>query len=107
MPIHATRAIVRGILSGALARATMRKDSLFGFDVPERFAGVPDGLLDPRSTWTDVEAYDRQARRLAAMFVKNFEQYDTTVQAHVVAAGPSKSVLDDVPSSELAIAAEG
>ena len=107
MPIQATRAIIRGILSGELANAPMRKDPLFGFDVPIRCADVTEGLLDPRSTWTDGAAYDAQARRLAAMFVKNFEQYSSGVRAEIEAAGPSKSLLDGVAAADLVIAAEG
>jgi len=107
MPIQATRAIVRGILSGDLARSPMRRDPLFGFGVPQRFAGVPEHLLDPRSTWRDGADYDAQARKLAAMFVKNFEQYGGTVRPAIEAAGPSKSVLTDIAASDLVIAAEG
>jgi phosphoenolpyruvate carboxykinase (ATP) len=107
MPIQATRAIVRGILSGDLAQSPMRKDPLFGFDVPQHFAGVPEDLLDPRSTWKNGVDYDAQASKLAAMFVKNFEQYGGTVRPEIEAAGPSKSVLADVAASDLVIAAEG
>jgi len=107
MPIQATRAIIRGILSGELANAPMRKDPLFGFDVPVRCAGVPERLLDPRSTWADGAAYDAQARRLAAMFVKNFEQYAGGVRTEIQAAGPSKTLLDGVAAADLVIAAEG
>ncbi len=33
-------------------------------------------LLDPRSTWSDPETYDRKARELAQMFRDNFEKFD-------------------------------
>jgi len=32
-------------------------------------------LLDPRRTWDDGTAYDRQAKKLVAMFADNFAQY--------------------------------
>jgi phosphoenolpyruvate carboxykinase (ATP) len=49
---------------------------------------VADILLDPRRTWTDPAAYDRQAADLVAMFVKNFAQYEPHVGEDVKAAAP-------------------
>jgi phosphoenolpyruvate carboxykinase (ATP) len=66
MPIGATRAIVRAALSGALDDAPTRTDPNFGFEVPTGIEGVDAALLDPRSTWTDPEAYDASAKDLAA-----------------------------------------
>ncbi len=40
-----------------------------------QFSGVADILLDPRRTWDDPEAYDRQAAKLVKMFSDNFAQY--------------------------------
>jgi phosphoenolpyruvate carboxykinase (ATP) len=64
MPIAATRALVREALSGHLANAPMRTDPIFGFQVPTHVEGVEDSLLDPRSTWSDGDAYDQKAREL-------------------------------------------
>ncbi len=75
MPIKATRALLAAALDGSLARAEFRKDVNFGFEVPLEVPGVGKGLLDPRSTWADAHAYDRQARKLADMFAANFAQY--------------------------------
>ncbi len=75
MPIKATRALLSAALEGSLADARFRKDPNFGFDVPESVPGVADILLDPRRTWNDSAAYDRQARKLVGMFADNFGQY--------------------------------
>jgi len=75
MPIRATRALLTAALDGSLSGAEFRKDPNFGFDVPVSVPGVADVLLDPRRTWADPEAYDRQAARLVAMFAENFAQY--------------------------------
>jgi len=75
MPIRATRALLRAALEGTLAEAKFRKDPNFGFDVPIAVEGVADILLDPRRTWDDSVAYDQQAKKLVAMFSKNFTQY--------------------------------
>jgi phosphoenolpyruvate carboxykinase (ATP) len=88
MPIEATRALLHAALSGQLADADFRTDDLFGFEVPTAVPGVDAGLLDPRSTWRDPEAYDRKARELAQMFRNNFEQFADDAGPDVVAAGP-------------------
>ncbi len=80
MPIQATRALLSAALNGSLADAQngaeFRTDTNFSFEVPVSVPGVDDTLLDPRRTWADPEAYDRQAVELVAMFVRNFEQYE-------------------------------
>src|SRR6266487_3387310 len=62
MPIDATRAMLRAALSGALDEGRFRTDPVFGFEVPVSAPGVDAGLLDPRSTWDEPDAYDRTAR---------------------------------------------
>ena len=49
---------------------------------------VESRLLDPRSTWSDPEAYDRKARELARMFRDNFERYADDASDETMAAGP-------------------
>jgi phosphoenolpyruvate carboxykinase (ATP) len=88
MPIAATRALLRTALEGDLQAVEYRTDPVFGFEVPVRVPGVDSGLLDPRSTWSDPEAYDRKAAELARMFRDNFAQFEGTVDDAVSAAGP-------------------
>ena len=88
MPIQATRALLTAALSGALNDAEYRIDANFGFEVPVSVPGVDDKLLDPRRTWPDGSAYDRQATELVAMFSKNFAQYEPHVSDDVKAAAP-------------------
>jgi phosphoenolpyruvate carboxykinase (ATP) len=75
MPIKATRSLLTAALDGTLAEVEFRKDANFGFDVPVDVPGVAQVLLDPRRTWDDASAYDRQAAKLVQMFADNFEQY--------------------------------
>jgi phosphoenolpyruvate carboxykinase (ATP) len=63
-------------------------DPIFNIEVPKTCPGVPDGVLDPRSTWPSPQAYDEQAKKLAAMFVENFKRFEHDVDAAVKAAGP-------------------
>ena len=88
MPIQATRALLDAVLSGELAGAEFRTDPVFGFEVPVTAPGVDASLLDPRSTWTDPEAYDGKARELAQMFVANFAGKHADAPAEVAAAAP-------------------
>ncbi len=87
MPIKATRALLTAVLDGSLEDAPFRKDRNFGFEVPThvKASAVPDILLDPRRTWHDAAAYDRQAAKLVEMFAKNFAQYEATIDEDVKA----------------------
>jgi phosphoenolpyruvate carboxykinase (ATP) len=88
-----TRLMVTAALSGTLEkqrglRPTYRHDPIFNVDVPLSVPGVPDKLLDPRSTWADPAAYDRQAKKLAQMFVNNQRGRFPNMAEEVIAAGP-------------------
>jgi phosphoenolpyruvate carboxykinase (ATP) len=88
MPIQATRALLRSALAGDLDGVEYREDPLFGFEVPVEVPMVKQTLLDPRSTWSDPESYDRKARKLARMFRDNFEQFAEDAGQAVADAGP-------------------
>ncbi len=84
-----TRAIVRAALSGELKNIPTHRDVIFGLDVPEHVPGVSEGILRPRTTWQDKDAFDRQARKLASMFTENFEKnFKGQVPTEIAATGP-------------------
>jgi phosphoenolpyruvate carboxykinase (ATP) len=83
-----TRAMVRAVLTAALAGVPCTSDPVFGLLVPQSCPGVPAQLLHARSTWTDPAAYDAAARRLAAQFHANFKNYAAEVSEAVQQAGP-------------------
>lgn len=89
MPIAATRALVRGAISGGLDTVATRTDPTFGFAVPLEVPGVSKELLDPRSTWSDPAKYDETAARLAAEFASHFQVFAQDVTAEIAAAGPT------------------
>ena len=89
MPIQVTRALLAGALDGSLAKADMRKDPYFGFEVPTSMAGVDDNILNPRQTWADPKAYDAQAVKLVGMFVENFAKFEAHVEPDVMSAAPA------------------
>jgi phosphoenolpyruvate carboxykinase (ATP) len=82
-----TRAMLNAALNGSLESAPVAIDPVFGFDVPSVVPGVPDGVLHPRATWADQDAYDRQARDLVGKFRQNILRL-AEVPAEVAAAGP-------------------
>ena len=89
MDLDHTRAMVRAATSGALRNVETRRDPVFNIDVPVSCPGVPDDVLDPRSTWPDIDEYEIKARNLARMFTDNFERFRGLVPAEVEKSGPA------------------
>ncbi|HEX7797561.1 MAG TPA: phosphoenolpyruvate carboxykinase (ATP) [Vicinamibacterales bacterium] len=88
MKIKYTRAMIRAALSGALDDVGYARDPIFNLEVPASCPGVPDDVLNPRSTWPRPSDYDRQAAMLAAMFRENFKAFEGGVTSDILAAGP-------------------
>ncbi len=88
MPIKATRALLSAALDGSLNGAEFRTDPFFGFAVPVAVPGVDQAILDPRATWADKAAYDRQAKKLVGMFIDNFAKFEDHVDQAVLGAAP-------------------
>jgi phosphoenolpyruvate carboxykinase (ATP) len=84
-----TRAMVDTIHSCSLTNPKLERDPIFGFDVVTEVPGVPADILRPRDTWADKSAYDATAKKLAALFNKNFKTYASGVSEEVRAAGPA------------------
>ncbi|MFN2400094.1 MAG: phosphoenolpyruvate carboxykinase (ATP) [Gemmatimonadaceae bacterium] len=88
MKLSYTRAMVRAALEGALDDVATAPDPVFGLAVPVAVPGVPAEVMRTRDSWEDTSAYDAQARKLAGMFAKNFEQFSANVDESVRKAGP-------------------
>ena len=74
MPLKETRALLNAALDGSLKLISMRKDPIFGFDVPTEVPGVQSAILDPRSTWANQEEYDKTAAAMVEMFYQQLCQ---------------------------------
>lgn len=88
MDLAYTRAMVNAAVSGKLDSVDTREEPVFGLAVPITVPDVPDGILMPRDTWADKNAYDRTAVDLAARFKENFKKFERQVPDEVLAAGP-------------------
>jgi phosphoenolpyruvate carboxykinase (ATP) len=82
-----TRAMVRAALTDGLANIEFYNDGIFNLEVPVTCPGVPLEILEPRNTWSDKRKYDSSARKLARLFVKNFEKFGK-VPKEIQKAGP-------------------
>lgn len=89
MPLKVTRALLDAALDGSLKKAEFRIDPIFGFAVPVEVYGVDTHYLNPRETWSDTQAYDIQAEKLARMFQDNFHRFEDVVTSDVLQAAPS------------------
>lgn len=83
-----TRAIIDAIHDGSLANVETVTDPIFGVQIPTSCVGVPDEVLQPKNTWADGAAYDAQAKKLAQLFIDNFEQFKEGSSDEIIAAGP-------------------
>ena len=85
--LSATREMVRAVIGGRLDGAETREDPVFGLNIPVEVPGVPTEVLDPRGTWSDKDAYDEQAKKLANLFRENFKKFEGSVSEEVSSAG--------------------
>ena len=84
-----TRAIIDAIHNGSLNDVAYVTDPIFGLAVPTSCPNVPSDLLIPRNTWDHGEAYDKQAQKLAKLFIKNFEKYKAGSSEAIINSGPT------------------
>jgi phosphoenolpyruvate carboxykinase (ATP) len=81
--------MINAALEGNLEYVNFEKSPIFNFETPDTCPGVPDALLNPKNTWSDKEMYDIQLKKLASLFVANFEQYQMGVSPEIRAAAPA------------------
>lgn len=87
MKISYTRAMVTAAINASIEETEFVTDPIFGLEIPTHIEAVPDEVLQPKNTWSDKEAYDRQANDLAKRFVENFEKF-ADVSDEIKSAAP-------------------
>jgi phosphoenolpyruvate carboxykinase (ATP) len=83
-----TRAIITAVLENKLDIAEFKNDEIFGMAIPTECPGVPADILVPCNTWQDKNAYEKKAKYLAGLFVRNFEKYADGVDENILSAAP-------------------
>jgi phosphoenolpyruvate carboxykinase (ATP) len=87
-----TRAIITAALEGKLDGIAYEKLPVFNLSYPTSCPGVPSEIMNPKNTWADKAAYDAQAAKLAAAFIKNFEQFASQANKEILSAAPALPV---------------
>jgi phosphoenolpyruvate carboxykinase (ATP) len=88
MKLSYTRAMVHAAIDGKFKDSDFVVESAFGLSIPTSCPGVPAEVLNPRHTWNDKAAYDKQAADLASKFAENIKKFD--VPEKIRQAGPKK-----------------
>ncbi len=92
MKLPYTRAMITAALTGKLDAVKYATQPIFGLQIPAECPDVPGEILNPRNTWKDKEMYDATANKLAASFIKNFEQYADVANEEIMAGSPKTAV---------------
>jgi phosphoenolpyruvate carboxykinase (ATP) len=87
MNLQHTRSMVKAAVNGDLEKVSYKRHEIFNVEIPLSCPGVPDYILDPINTWSDKQKYLESAKRLASLFVKNFERFGN-MPRDIVIAGP-------------------
>ncbi len=88
MKLPYTRKMLSEAIAGNLKDVEYKNDPIFGFQIPTSVEGIPSEILFPRNTWKDKDAYDKKAKTLAEMFIRNFEQFKDEASDELLAAAP-------------------
>lgn len=94
MSLKYTRAMINAAINGDLDNVDYVAHDVFGVLKPQSCPGVPSEVLNPRKTWADTAAYDKNALELAQLFVKNFEKYADQASAEILSAAPKTSLVE-------------
>ncbi|WP_435217822.1 phosphoenolpyruvate carboxykinase [Luminiphilus sp. nBUS_07] len=85
-PIPVTRAVVNAAQSGCLIDGETQHLDTLNLTFPSVIPGVDEKYINPKAGWGDDDAYEVQAKKLAALFQDNINNFD--VSDAIIAAGP-------------------
>ncbi|HWU69188.1 MAG TPA: phosphoenolpyruvate carboxykinase (ATP) [Stenotrophobium sp.] len=74
MKLAVTRALLNAALNGQLDSVETEVQPILKLKMPKSCPGVDSNILNPRNTWADKAAYDKQAEKLRDMFRENFKK---------------------------------
>ena len=77
------------ILNNELDEVDVQNIPIFNLKVPTKVKNIPNELLDPRSTWSSKDDWNKKANELAKLFIRNFEKFcDNDHGKKLLASGP-------------------
>jgi len=88
MKLKYTRSMINAALHGKLSDVTYIQHPIFGLHMPTACENVPSEILNPKSTWTNKEAYDAKALELANSFKTNFKKFEDNSNKEILSGGP-------------------
>ncbi len=88
MNIAHTRAMVKAAINGSLDKVETQTDPVFGIEIPKSCPGVPAEVLWPKNTWKNKSDFDKQVKRLAELFSRNFSKFADMASDEVKQAAP-------------------
>ncbi|WWO98676.1 MAG: phosphoenolpyruvate carboxykinase (ATP) [Candidatus Dasytiphilus stammeri] len=84
-----TRAIINSILNDVITSVKTFSLPIFNLSVPVSLPTINTEILDPRTSYSDPNLWEKQAIKLAKKFIKNFDKYtDTTIGLKLINSGP-------------------
>lgn len=83
-----TRSMITAAMQGLLDDVPYTTHEIFGLSYPTEVPGVPSEVLDPKNTWTDPAAYDKQAASLSVAFNRNFQRFADKANQETLEAAP-------------------
>lgn len=73
--IEHTRSCIDSILNGEIDNCTFKKDAIFNFEYPINIPEVPPKVCDPRQSWVNKNEYDKEQKKIAKLFLDNYEKF--------------------------------
>lgn len=75
MNLPDTRIIIQAILDGNIEKSPTELEPVFNLNVPYQINGVNRKSLIPWEAWSSKTDYEATCKKVATMFIKNFEQF--------------------------------
>jgi phosphoenolpyruvate carboxykinase (ATP) len=85
--IKDTRKMVTAALNSDLDSVEYEHHEIFNLDIPKSCPDVESKILKPQNTWESLQAYEKKANELAALFQKNIEKF-SDVTDEIKKSGP-------------------
>jgi len=89
IPLQENRLAIDAILNGSIDQGGYDILPIFNLQIPKLIRGIENKKLNPRNLWGDQNAYDSALRKLAGLFIANFNFFtDTPHGRQLISAGP-------------------